>query len=133
MQSVYTFLEIIIRNHGAKNVNNLAYNISWAAAASTYASTGYLDPIIYNTEWRHSSYAFCNTTNYGSCSILAFNSYGDTIFDQSLTPYLFSVPDGSCKTSSIPQFILSEEAFDKIINDPPTPVVESYYKCKLSE
>jgi hypothetical protein len=127
---VYAFLEVVIANNGPTLWNKAAYNASWAAAASTYAPN--VDPVIYDSEWRHSAYQFCNSSKYGTCSILAFNSYGDLIFDQSLTEYMFLVQDGSCSSSGQEQFMINPVNFDSIISNPPVEIVESYYECTMT-
>lgn len=125
---VYTFLDIVIANGGALQWNKNAYNASWAAAASTYNDA---ESIINQTEWRYNAYQFCNSSVYGTCSIMAFNSYGDYVFDQALTPYMFLIEGGSCETSGVEQFMISESAFDMIVSNPPVEIIENYYECTM--
>ena len=119
------WIDITIRNGNLRKLNFNAYNASWAAVASTYEPN--VDPIIYDHAWRRSSYQFCNHGTYGSCSVYIVNSYGDSVFDKAMTPYMFLIPNGACSA----QFTVSQAAFDNIIHNPPTPIVEDYYECVL--
>jgi hypothetical protein len=123
---VNIWLNLTVSNGGAFRLNQNAYNASWAAAASTYAPN--VDPIYNDSAWRASSYEFCRTDDFGSCSLVAVNSYGTDVFDYSLTEYLFLLNDGSCAE----QFVISDAAFDNMINSPPTPIVETYYDCVMT-
>ena len=122
------WIDLSIKNGNMRKLNFNAYNASWAAVASTYESSQYVDPIINNTAWRESSYKFCEHELYGTCSLYIVNSYGDQVFDKTLTEYMFLVNDGACS----PQFLVSDAAFESIIHNPPTPIVEDYYACTLT-
>ena len=104
-------------------MNRNAYNASWASAASTYQPN--IDQILLNDDWRKSSYDFCRLNDGTACSLFVVNSYGDQVFDKSLTEYIYLINDGSCSE----QFVISESAFTELVDFPPTPVVENYYQC----
>lgn len=123
--TVAALIDMVVSAGDAFKLNTLAYNASWAAAASTYEPD--VDPVIHDPDWRRSSYEFCKSSKYGGCSILAINSYGDGVFDESITPYMYLVTDGGCSQ----QFLVNDEAFDQLIYNPPTPIVENYYECTL--
>lgn len=122
---VNVWLNVTVDNGGAFRMNQNAYNASWAAAASTYAPN--VSSVYTNNEWRQSAYDFCRTDDFGSCSILAINSYGSSVFDQALTEYLFLLTDGSCSE----QFVIDPNAFARMIAKPPTPIVETYFDCVM--
>jgi len=127
--TVYAFLEVVTAYGGAEVWNKAAYNASWASAASTYYPD--VDPVINDTEWRRKAYQFCNSSKYGTCSVMTFNSYGDYIFDQSLTEFMFLVQDGSCASAGGEQFMIDTADFDSIIYNPPVQIVEDYYECTM--
>ena len=124
--AIKLWIDITIQNGNLKRLNFNAYNASWAAVASTYEPN--VDPIIYDHQWRRSSYEFCHHNLYGTCSIYIVNSYGNQVFDKAITPYMFIIPNGACSA----QFVVSDAAFDNIIHNPPTPIVEDYYECTLT-
>src|SRR5687768_3274349 len=92
-ESVLNLMDVVVHNGGAPNVNARAFNATFASSASKYDN---VDPIIYNTKWRQNAYRFCNTVKYGTCSIIAINSYGYDVYDTALTEYMFLVQNGSC-------------------------------------
>lgn len=124
-ETALAFLELTARAGSSYKLSRNAYNATWASAASTYAPN--VDPVIYDPEWRRSSYAFCNHTELGTCSILTFNSYGTSVADRSITAYMHLIEDGSCGR----QFTIPDESFALLIANPPTPIVENYYECTL--
>jgi hypothetical protein len=127
MTEVLTWwLEVYIREGGMLSMITGSYNASWAAAASTYSP--HIDPVINNTAWRSSAYNFCRLSSNTTCSLLMFNSYGNGVFDKSLTSSLFLLNDGACSK----QFLVSPDAFARMVATPPTPVVENYVQCTLT-
>ena len=125
-ESVDIWLNLTIAAGDSYRLNQQAYNASWASAASTYSPE--VDPVINDPDWRNAAYEFCRTEAYGYCSIMIFNSYGDSVFDKSLSPSLFLVNNGSCA----PQFTIPETSYANLIQSAPTPIVESYYQCVLT-
>lgn len=125
-QSVDVWLNMTVRAGSSYALNQMAYNASWASAASTYAPN--VDPIINDPVWRNSSYDFCYSEQYGYCSVMIFNSYGDSVFDKALSPSLFLVNNGSCAT----QFTIPDTAYASLLSTVPTPIVENYYQCVLT-
>ena len=122
--AVQVWLDIVIREGTAINLNRNAYNATWASVASTYAPN--VDPIMYDEQWRADAYEFCRVPGVGTCSLFTVNSYGSQVFDKSLSEYLFLINDGACAD----QFMIPPAAFTKLMESPPTPIVEDYFECK---
>eukprot|EP01038_Epipyxis_sp_PR26KG_P009741 gene9741-13107_t len=91
-------------NNDAKNAQlySLGYN----------ADTGYEG--IYNT-----SFDFCS-----GCSMVSLDSFANNGV-QAVSDYYYQVTNGNCGDS----FSISNEAFEKLKNNPPTTLTESYFEC----
>ena len=124
-QIANTWLDLVVRAGGAENLNDLAYNASWAAAASKYPG---VSSIINDNTWRRSSYEFCFVNGLGYCSLFIINSYGNGVMDRAITPSIYLLNDGSCSS----EFAIPASSFQKMIDQPPTPIIEDYYECVLT-
>lgn len=83
-------MDLVFRYPNYSDLNNDAYNISYAA--SQYG-------IYDDMSWRKSSYNFC-ATNYNkslSCSILLFNTYDE--LSTIATDFYYQIQNGACNNS----------------------------------
>ena len=108
------------------NFSHESYNATFASAASKEHQ--YIDPLTQTELWRNSSYEFCTVDVYGSCSLMVVHLFGSTIPDRALTPFMYQLKNGSCANP----FSVPKSAFEAMIYNPPTPIVENYFECTLS-
>lgn len=124
---IQMLLGTIVKSPGYYAFNKMAYNATWASAASTYSST---DPMYKDPVFRKDAYDFCFSEFLNeSCSILSINVYGDSLFDKALTEFMYILTEGSCNDV----FTMSDNTLQGLLAKPPTPFVENYYECTLSE
>lgn len=108
------------------NFSHDSYNATFASAASK--DEAYVDPITKTSSWRESSYSFCNVADYGFCSMMVIHLFGDTIPDRATTNFMYQLKNGSCGDP----FSIPKSSFQAMVDYPPTPIVENYYECTLS-
>jgi hypothetical protein len=70
-------------NYTALNINS--YNASFAATAIASNPASVIDPIMRTVAWKTKAYEFCNIAGFGTCSVYAVRSYGNTLVDRSTT------------------------------------------------
>lgn len=124
---VLSIIDLVTRNGGANATNIAAYNASFAAASSKYrgSTAAYMD----SASWRENAYAFCRSSSYGNCSVIAVNAYGNGVLDLALSPYIYLLENGSCSDS----FTMSAQTFANMEDTPPTALTERYYQCTLTQ
>jgi len=113
-------IDMTLQNSGYDSLTRNSYNASFASAAT---SSGRVDPAVATEEYRRNSYHFCD----GTCALLTMNTYGQSVLDISITPFMHVLSGGSCgDTFTIPDADTSK------LRTEPTPFVESYFVCTSS-
>ena len=98
------------------DVNRKAFDISYDNGNTASLTRG-------DQDWKNKHYEFCRSQDGKFCSLLSIYS---TFTSSSITSFHFPVYNGSCN-----DFVsLDEEAAERFVNTPPTPLVEPYMKCK---
>jgi len=85
VQQLQAGISLMLRNGNFSSMNANAYNASFSAVATASNPASVVDPIMASSEWRSAAYDFCNIEGYGTCSVYAVRSYGDTLVDKSTT------------------------------------------------
>jgi hypothetical protein len=110
----------ILQKYGARNLTELSYNASYAACM-------YMDTMDYkDMAWRNKSFDFCYSDTYGYCSMLVFNTYDE--FQYSVSNDYYQVNRGACNDT----FSISDDAWEKLLETPPTSLIELYYECVMT-
>lgn len=83
-------LDLVFRYQDYGELNQAAYNISYAASSYGW----YVDPV-----WREGAFKFCQSSLFPnvSCSLFLFNTYDD--FSTITTDYYYPVNRGACNNS----------------------------------
>lgn len=97
-------------------INRYAYDISFDVNNPISVTRG-------NQTWRNKHYQFCKSSDGKFCSIVSLYKYSTS---SSVSSYHFQVFDGSCN-----DFVsLNEESVKRLVETPPTDLVEPYVKCR---
>lgn len=105
-------------NLSSDRINRYAFDISYDLNNPFSTTRG-------DQDWKNDHFDFCRSPDGKFCSILTFYKSSDT---NSVSDFHFPVYNGSCN-----DFVtLDDEASEKLINNPPTQLVEPYVRCKLT-
>lgn len=79
-----------------------------------------------NSEWRENAYSFCDKYAVPNtrCSVSSFFVDKDEIY--TISEYLYSLYNGACTDT----FTVSKDIQNKIMDNPPTKLVEEYETCR---
>jgi hypothetical protein len=66
---------------------------SWGRNSPLYHS------LLNTPEYRQKAYAFCDTPDYGTCSVVGFSSFDTSVTNWAVSSYYFSLKDGCCTDS----------------------------------
>lgn len=119
----------VLKNGNYSTLNSISYNATFAAAAIASNPSSVIDPQMHTDVWRSEAYSFCDVDVFGSCSLYVVRSFGDSLTDSSTTPFLYQLVNGSCGDP----FGVPAPVFQQLVDNPPTPITESYYQCTLTE
>ena len=78
-----------------------------------------------NSTWRTNAFEFCELNSGKSCAVLSIFT-GDLDYLYSVNGEYLQVPWGACNNS----IALSESSRQRLLNTPPTPLVEPYFECE---
>lgn len=109
------FQSLTLANGKSDEVDSSTLSTKDKAAYETLTSEQFFDD----------AYEFCS----GTCYVIAVNFYDP--YDKYINPYFLSVNKGSCADSF--STVTGDDAWKNLINNPPTPLIESYYVCSMGE
>eukprot|EP01038_Epipyxis_sp_PR26KG_P013837 gene13837-18558_t len=114
------------RLNGYNQISQIAYNASFMTSSQALLSI-YSDELIQAGELRKAAFDFCDSAEFGNCSLVMFSSFDTSAATNwAVSEYYYQLPFGACAdTISVPGSV-----WESLAANPYASLVQDYEVCK---